>query len=112
MATSKKKKGLVIVESPAKAKKIAGFLGNDYEVRASVGHVRDLPEKAADIPAAVKKEAWSRLGVNVESGFEPLYVISPEKKKTVKELKESLKNAEEVIVATDEDREGESIGWH
>lgn len=112
MAGSKKKKGLVIVESPAKAKKIAGFLGSDYEVRASVGHVRDLPEKAADIPAAVKKEAWSRLGVNVDNGFEPLYVISPEKKKTVKELKDSLDNVAEVIVATDEDREGESIGWH
>ncbi|SFI24760.1 type I DNA topoisomerase [Planctomicrobium piriforme] len=112
MANSKKKLGLVIVESPAKAKKIAGFLGSDYDVRASMGHVRDLPEKAADIPEELKSEAWTRLGVNVSKGFEPLYIISPEKKKTVKELKDLLKNAEELIVATDEDREGESIGWH
>ncbi len=112
MASSKKKRGLVIVESPAKAKKIAGYLGSDYEVRASMGHVRDLPEKAADIPEALKAEAWTRLGVNVDNGFEPLYVVSPEKKKTVKELKDLLKDAEELIVATDEDREGESIGWH
>jgi DNA topoisomerase-1 len=112
MASSRKKKGLVIVESPAKAKKIAGFLGGDYEVRASMGHVRDLPEKAADIPEGLKSEAWTRLGVNVEKGFEPLYIVSPDKKKTVKDLKESLKGADELIVATDEDREGESIGWH
>jgi len=111
-SSAKKKKGLVIVESPAKAKKIAGFLGSDYDVRASMGHVRDLPEKAADIPEALKSEAWTRLGVNVENGFEPLYIVSPEKKKTVKELKDLLKGAEELIVATDEDREGESIGWH
>lgn len=106
------KKGLVIVESPAKARKIAGFLGNDYEVRASMGHVRDLPEKAADIPAKMKKEAWTRLGVNVEEDFTPLYVVSPAKKKVVKELKDLLKNAETLYIATDEDREGESIGWH
>lgn len=112
MVASKKKKGLVIVESPAKARKIAGFLGSDYEVRASMGHVRDLPEKAADIPAAMKKEAWTRLGVNVDNEFSPLYVVSPAKKKVVKELKELLKNSEELIIATDEDREGESIGWH
>lgn len=112
MVASKKKKGLVIVESPAKARKIAGFLGSDYDVRASMGHVRDLPEKAADIPAAMKKEAWTRLGVNVENKFAPLYVVSPAKKKVVKELQELLANAEELIIATDEDREGESIGWH
>lgn len=112
MVASKKKKALVIVESPAKARKIAGFLGSDYEVRASMGHVRDLPEKAADIPAAMKKEQWTRLGVNVENQFSPLYVVSPAKKKVVKELKDLLKNAEELIIATDEDREGESIGWH
>lgn len=109
---SKKKKGLVIVESPAKARKIAGFLGSDYEVRASMGHVRDLPEKAADIPAAMKKEAWTRLGVNVDQDFNPLYVVSPAKKKVVKELKTLLKDAEILYIATDEDREGESIGWH
>jgi len=107
-----KKKGLVIVESPAKAKKIGGFLGSDYDVRASVGHVRDLPQDASQIPAEVKKEPWSRLGVNVEDDFAPLYVVSPDKKKVVKELKSLLKNAEELIIATDEDREGESIGWH
>ena len=110
--TQKKKKGLVIVESPAKAKKIAGFLGSDYEVRASMGHVRDLPEKAADIPAEFKKESWSTLGVNVDDRFTPLYVVSPAKKKTVTELKKLLKNSQELILATDEDREGESIGWH
>jgi DNA topoisomerase-1 len=113
MADSKrKKKGLVIVESPAKAKKIASFLGSDYEVRASIGHVRDLPEKAADIPKEVKKLSWSNLGVDVEHDFAPLYVVSSEKKKTVEELKKLLKDADELILATDEDREGESIGWH
>ncbi|MEZ6146156.1 MAG: type I DNA topoisomerase [Planctomycetaceae bacterium] len=109
---AKRKKGLVIVESPAKAKKIGGYLGDEYIVRASVGHVRDLPAKAADIPAKFKKEPWSNLGVNVDEQFAPLYVVSPEKKKVVKELKELLKDVDELIIATDEDREGESIGWH
>jgi DNA topoisomerase I len=108
----KKLKGLVIVESPAKAKKISGFLGADYRVMASMGHVRDLPTNAAEIPLAIKKERWAQLGVNVESKFEPLYIVPPKKKKIIKELKAALKNAEELIVATDEDREGESIGWH
>jgi len=113
MAASKKsKKALVIVESPAKAKKIAGFLGKDYDVRASVGHIRDLPSSASQIPKALKSEPWSNLGINVLENFAPLYVISPEKKKVVKELKELLKNANELILATDEDREGEAIGWH
>ncbi len=107
-----KKKALVIVESPAKARKIGGFLGSDYIVKASVGHIRDLPSSAKEIPAAVKKEEWSRLGVNVEKDFEPLYVVAPEKKKIVKELKSDLKNVDELLIATDEDREGESIGWH
>lgn len=106
------KKALVIVESPAKAKKIAGFLGNDYIVRASMGHVRDLPAKASEIPAAVKKESWATLGVNVENDFDPLYVVPSEKKKVVAELKEALQQVDELILATDEDREGESIGWH
>ena len=106
------KKALVIVESPAKAKKIAGFLGDDYIVKASMGHIRDLPSSASEIPAAVKKESWSTLGVNVESDFDPLYVVSTEKKKLVTELKDSLKQVAELILATDEDREGESIGWH
>lgn len=106
------KRRLVIVESPAKAKKIGSFLGPGYKVLASYGHVRDLPSKAAEIPATVKKEPWSTLGVNVTQDFEPLYIIPPEKKKTVKELKDALKDCDELIIATDEDREGESIGWH
>jgi len=106
-------KGLVIVESPAKAKKIGSFLGKDYIVMASMGHVRDLPETAADIPPELKKEPWvKKWGVNVERNFEPLYVVPKERKKIVKELKEALKHAKELILATDEDREGESIGWH
>ena len=109
---ARKKKALVIVESPAKAKKIAGFLGDDYIVRASMGHVRDLPARAAEIPAAVKKLPWSTLGVNVEADFDPLYVVSSDKKKTVADLKECLKQVDELVMATDEDREGESIGWH
>lgn len=107
-----RKKALVIVESPAKAKKIQGFLGNDYSVRASIGHVRDLPAKASEVPAALKKESWATLGVNVEADFDPLYVVSSDKKKVIKELKDLLKNSDELIIATDEDREGESIGWH
>ena len=107
-----KKKRLVIVESPAKARKIGSFLGPGYRVMASYGHIRDLPSKAAEIPSTVKKQPWSTLGVNVESDFEPLYVVPAEKKKTVKELKDALKDADELLIATDEDREGESIGWH
>lgn len=109
---AKKLKGLVIVESPAKARKINSYLGSDYTVLASMGHVRDLPAKAADIPAEVKKEPWATLGVNVDADFEPLYVIPEGKRKVVSELKAALKNADELILATDEDREGESIGWH
>lgn len=103
---------LVIVESPAKAKKIGSFLGTGYRVMASVGHVRDLPGKAAEIPAALKKEPWATLGVNVDRDFEPLYVVPDKSKKVIKELKDALKEADELIIATDEDREGESIGWH
>ncbi len=105
-------KGLVIVESPAKAKKISGYLGRDYIVMASMGHVRDLPESAGEIPEELKKEAWAKLGVNTEQGFEPLYIVPKERKKLVKELKDALKDSDELILATDEDREGESIGWH
>lgn len=112
MVAAKSLKGLVIVESPAKAKKISGYLGRDYVVMASMGHVRDLPESAADIPPELKKEAWANLGVNVEQSFEPLYIVPKEKRKLVKELKDALKDAQELILATDEDREGESIGWH
>ena len=107
-----KYKGLVIVESPAKAKKINSYLGKDYKVLASMGHVRDLPESAAEIPAEIKKLAWSRLGVNVEADFEPLYVIPAKKKKLISELRAAMKESDELILATDEDREGESIGWH
>ncbi|MFN0197182.1 MAG: DNA topoisomerase, partial [Planctomycetaceae bacterium] len=105
-------KGLVIVESPAKARKIGEYLGRDYIVMASVGHIRDLPAKAAEIPPEFKKEPWATLGVNVTAQFEPLYVVPAEKKKVIKELKDAMKDAEELILATDEDREGESIGWH
>ncbi len=109
---SKSKKTLVIVESPAKAKKIGGFLGSNYEVLASVGHIRDLPQKAADVTAEMKALGWTALGVNVEQDFAPLYLVPAEKKKTIAELKRALKGADELILATDEDREGESIGWH
>src|SRR5438874_1380966 len=103
---------LVIVESPAKARTIANFLGDDFVVDSSVGHIRDLPTKAAEIPEAYKKEPWARLGVDVEHDFEPLYVIDPDKKKKVTELKARLKDADELWLATDEDREGEAIAWH
>jgi DNA topoisomerase I len=103
---------LVIVESPAKARKIAGYLGSDYIVESSRGHIRDLPRAAADVPAKYKSEPWARLGVNVDAGFEPLYIISPDKKSTVTELKGLLKDVDELYLATDGDREGEAIAWH
>jgi DNA topoisomerase I len=103
---------LVIVESPAKAKTIKGYLGPGYTVEASVGHIRDLPTRAADIPAAQKGQPWARLGVNVDSEFEPLYVVDPDKRTKVAELKRELKDADELLLATDEDREGEAIAWH
>jgi len=105
-------KPLVIVESPAKAKTIAGFLGDDYIVESSIGHIRDLPRSAADIPPAYKGEPWARLGVDVDNDFKPLYVISPEKRDQVRKLKALLRDASELYLATDEDREGESIAWH
>ncbi len=103
---------LVIVESPTKAKTIRGFLPAGYRVKASMGHVRDLPASASEVPPKIKGEPWARLGVNVQNDFEPHYVISSKKKKTVAELRKLLKEADELILATDEDREGESIGWH
>jgi DNA topoisomerase-1 len=103
---------LVIVESPAKARKIGSFLGDEYVVEASVGHIRDLPQRAADIPKEYKKIAWAKEGVNIEEDFAPLYVINPDKKAKVAELKELMKDADELILATDEDREGEAIAWH
>jgi DNA topoisomerase-1 len=105
-------KPLVIVESPAKARTIAGFLGGDYVVESSIGHVRDLPRAAADVPPSYKGEPWARLGVDVENGFKPLYVVAREKKDQVAKLKALVKDASEVLLATDEDREGESIAWH
>ncbi len=105
-------KKLVIVESPTKARTIKAFLPPDYQVEASMGSVRDLPAKAADVPAAVKKEKWGRLGVDVTNGFQPVYVVPSAKAKVVKLLKDAMKGADEVVIATDEDREGESIGWH
>src|SRR5205823_13613165 len=86
--------------------------GDDFVVESSVGHIRDLPERAADIPEEYKKEKWARLGVNVEDEFRPLYIIDPDKKKRVNELKKLLRNADELLLATDEDREGEAIAWH
>ncbi|NCX36352.1 MAG: type I DNA topoisomerase, partial [Actinobacteria bacterium] len=109
---AKKLKKLVIVESPAKARKIGGYLGDDYIVEASIGHIRDLPQRAADIPKEYKKFPWSREGVDIENDFAPLYVINPDKKQKVQELKDLLKESDELILATDEDREGEAIAWH
>ncbi|ORW20236.1 DNA topoisomerase I [Mycolicibacter nonchromogenicus] len=103
---------LVIVESPTKARKIAGYLGRNYIVESSRGHIRDLPRNAADVPAKYKTEAWARLGVNVDADFEPLYIVSPDKKSTVAELKGLLKDVDELYLATDGDREGEAIAWH
>ncbi len=103
---------LVIVESPTKARTIKSFLPKGFQVIASMGHVRDLPKGASEIPASKKKEKWSRIGVNTSADFEPLYVVPKDKKKVVRELKSALKDAKELLLATDEDREGESISWH
>ncbi|HEY5025354.1 MAG TPA: type I DNA topoisomerase [Acidimicrobiales bacterium] len=105
-------KPLVIVESPAKARTIGALLGTGFVVESSVGHIRDLPRRADEIPAAFKGEGWARLGVDVDNGFKPLYVVAPEKKSVVARLKSLLAGASEVYLATDEDREGESIAWH
>ncbi|BDM73185.1 DNA topoisomerase 1 [Streptomyces nigrescens] len=103
---------LVIVESPAKAKTIKGYLGPGYVVEASVGHIRDLPNGAAEVPAKYKGEPWARLGVNVDADFQPIYVVNSDKKDQVKKLKELLAESDELYLATDEDREGEAIAWH
>ncbi len=105
-------KSLVIVESPAKAKTIAGYLGKGFVVESSIGHIRDLPRNASDVPAAHKKTSWGRLGVDVDNDFKPLYVVDSEKKAHIKKLKGLLKDADVLYLATDEDREGESIAWH
>jgi DNA topoisomerase-1 len=106
------KKYLVIVESPTKAKTIRKFLPSNYTVEASMGHVRDLPQSASDIPAALKKEDWAKLGVNVDEKFDPLYVVPKDKKKIITDLKQKMKGVDCIYLATDEDREGESISWH
>ncbi|MGH8944586.1 MAG: type I DNA topoisomerase [Acidimicrobiia bacterium] len=105
-------RSLVIVESPTKARTISAFLGEETEVESSMGHVRDLPRSASEIPARAKGEDWARLGVNVENDFEPLYIVPQERKKQVKKLKNLLKQADALYLATDEDREGEAIAWH
>ncbi|QDU65758.1 type I DNA topoisomerase [Engelhardtia mirabilis] len=110
--SAKQGPALVIVESPTKAKTISKFLPSGYVVEASVGHIRDLPTSAKEIPAAYKKEAWSRLGIDIDNDFQPLYVVPQAKKKQVQKLKALVKDASEIYLATDEDREGESISWH
>lgn len=103
---------LIIVESPTKARTIVKFLGKGFVVKASNGHIRDLPNNASEIPPTLKKEPWARLGINVDANFEAIYVVPKSKKQNVKDLKDALKNAQVVFLATDEDREGESISWH
>ncbi|MBW3580497.1 MAG: DNA topoisomerase I, partial [Actinobacteria bacterium] len=105
-------KPLVIVESPAKARTIAGFLGSDFVVESSIGHIRDLPRSAAEVPAEMKGEPWARLGIDVHNAFKPLYIVPREKKEQVAKLRRLVKGASEVYLATDEDREGEAIAWH
>jgi DNA topoisomerase-1 len=105
-------KSLVIVESPTKARTISGFLSSDVAVESSMGHIRDLPRSAAEIPARAKGKDWARLGVDVENDFEPLYVVPKERRERIKKLKEILAGVDELYLATDEDREGESIAWH
>lgn len=105
-------KSLVIVESPTKIKTIKKFLPKGYVVDSSMGHIRDLPSSAKEIPAKYKKESWSNLGINVDERYDPIYVVPKGKKKIVKKLKEQLKDSDELILATDEDREGEAISWH
>ena len=103
---------LVIVESPAKARTIGGYLGQGYVVESSIGHIRDLPQSAAETPAKIKDKPWGRLAVDVDNGFEPYYVVPRDKKAHISKLKSLLKDADELFLATDEDREGEAIAWH
>ena len=105
-------KSLVIVESPAKARTIGKYLGKDFVVEASVGHIRDLPQGAKELPEEYKKQSWSYLGVNVEDDFKPIYIIPPSKKQQVAKLRKAMKEAKDLYLATDEDREGEAISWH
>ena len=103
---------LVIVESPAKARTIAGYLGSGFIVESSIGHVRDLPRNADDVPKAHKGKSWARLGVDTENDFKPLYIVPKTKKAQITKLRQLVKEADELYLATDEDREGESIAWH
>src|SRR5438093_8825636 len=103
---------LVIVESPAKAKTIGGYLGDGYVVEASIGHIRELPRNAAAVPAKFKGLPWASLGVDVDNDFETLYVVSPDRKDQVSKLKALVKDADQLYLATDDDREGEAIAWH
>src|SRR6202050_2713513 len=103
---------LVIVESPAQARTIPGYPGQGYGVEASIGHHPRSPDKAAEIPAKYRGEPWARLGVNIDADFEPLYVVNADKRQQVSKLKNLLKDADELLLATDEDREGEAIAWH
>ena len=103
---------LVIVESPAKARTLARLLGDEYRVEASVGHVRDLPENASEVPAEIKDKPWGSMGVDVDNGFRPYYVIARDKAGRIRDLRAAVKDAPEVLLATDPDREGESISWH
>jgi DNA topoisomerase I len=105
-------KPLVIVESPAKARTLARLLGDRYQVEASVGHIRDLPDNASEVPAAIKDKPWGRMGVDVENGFRPYYVVSRDKQSRIRDLRAAVKDAPEILLATDPDREGESISWH
>src|SRR6185369_7944464 len=105
-------KTLVIVESPTKARTLERFLGDRYTVKSSFGHVRDLPDSASQVPAEIKKKKWGRIGVDTEGDFKPYYVVPDDKRKNVAELRAALKGASEVMLATDPDREGESISWH
>src|SRR6185437_5702296 len=112
MSKANSAKKLVIVESPTKAKTIRKFLPKEYAVESCMGHVRDLPQSAKDIPEKFKKQKWSNLGVNVDDGFDPIYCVPKTKTRIVKTLKDRLGEVDELILATDEDREGESISWH
>ena len=103
---------LVIVESPAKARTIQNYLGRGYTVKSSVGHIRDLPQRAADVPAKYKGTDWAKTGVDIGNEFAPLYVVSSDKKDRVRELKQAMAEVDELLLATDEDREGEAIAWH
>jgi len=105
-------RALVIVESPAKAKTIAGYLGDGFVVESSIGHVRDLPQRASDIPESQRGTSWAKLGIDIENGFEPYYVVNSDKKEQIARLRRLLKDADELYLATDEDREGEAIAWH